>query len=132
MSELAAPLPRTATAIEAAPPPARRRNVVAVVAACALLATVLAAALAPWLPLLDPDTVDTPNRLRPPGSPGHALGTDEFGRDLLARLVWGARVSLLGRRGHRGGVDADRGRARRHRWVLHRLDRGVVMRLTDI
>src|SRR2546426_8442238 len=44
--------------------------------------------------LADPDVVDTPNRLRPPLSAGHALGTDEFGRDLLARLVWGARVSL--------------------------------------
>ena len=95
MSELAAPLPRTATAIAPAPSPAHRRNVVAVVAACALIATVLAAALAPWLPLLDPDTVDTPSRLRPPLTAGHLLGTDEFGRDLLARLVWGARVSLL-------------------------------------
>ncbi len=95
MSELAAPLPRTAPAVDAAAAPARRRNVVAVVAACALIATVLAAALAPWLPLLDPDTVDTPRRLRPPLSAGHLLGTDEFGRDLLARLVWGARVSLL-------------------------------------
>jgi peptide/nickel transport system permease protein len=95
MSELAAPLPRAATPVEVAAAPARRRNVVAVVAACALIATVLAAALAPWLPMLDPDTVDTPNRLRPPLSAGHVLGTDEFGRDLLARLVWGARVSLL-------------------------------------
>src|SRR5207249_3608054 len=66
----------------------------AVVAALALLAAVLGALLAPWLPLADPDVVDTPNRLRPPLSAGHALGTDEFGRDLLARLVWGARVSL--------------------------------------
>src|SRR6266850_2052166 len=67
----------------------------ATVAALVLLASVLLALSAPWLPLLDPDTVDTPNRLRPPLTPGHRLGTDEFGRDLLARLVWGARVSLL-------------------------------------
>ena len=71
------------------------RQGLAVAAGLALVAAVLAAVLAPVLPLVDPDTVDTPNRLRPPGSPGHALGTDEFGRDLLARLVWGARVSLL-------------------------------------
>src|SRR5262249_28062751 len=71
------------------------RDRLAVVAALVLLAAVLAALLAPWLPLLDPDTVDTPNRLRPPLTPGHRLGTDEFGRDLLARLIWGARVSLL-------------------------------------
>jgi len=56
---------------------------------------VLAAALAPWLPLPDPDAVDTAQRLRPILSPGHPLGTDEFGRDLLSRLVWGARVSLM-------------------------------------
>ena len=71
------------------------RQGLALAAALALVVAVLAALLAPLLPLADPDTVDTPNRLRPPGSPGHALGTDEFGRDLLARLVWGARVSLL-------------------------------------
>ena len=72
-----------------------RRLALALAAALVLAVAVLAALLAPVLPLADPDTVDTPNRLRPPGSPGHPLGTDEFGRDLLARLVWGARVSLL-------------------------------------
>ena len=72
-----------------------RRQGLALAAALVLAVAVLAALLAPVLPLADPDTVDTPNRLRPPGSPGHPLGTDEFGRDLLARLVWGARVSLL-------------------------------------
>jgi peptide/nickel transport system permease protein len=72
-----------------------RRNRLAVAAAVGLVAAVLAAALAPWLPLLDPDAVDTVKRLQPPLTPSHPLGTDEFGRDLLARLVWGARVSLL-------------------------------------
>ncbi len=71
------------------------RNRLAVAAAVGLIGAILLAALAPWLPLLDPDAVDTVRRLRPPLSPGHPLGTDEFGRDLLARLVWGARVSLL-------------------------------------
>ena len=72
-----------------------RGNRLAVVAAAGLLAAVLAAGLAPWLPLLDPDVIDTTKRLQPLLTPGHPLGTDEFGRDLLARLVWGARVSLL-------------------------------------
>jgi peptide/nickel transport system permease protein len=72
-----------------------RRNRLAVVTAIGLVVAFLIAALAPWLPLLDPDLVDTVKRLRPPLTPGHPLGTDEFGRDLLARLVWGARVSLL-------------------------------------
>jgi ABC-type dipeptide/oligopeptide/nickel transport system permease subunit len=72
-----------------------RRNRLAVVATLGLVAAVLGAVLAPWLPLVDPDAVDTVKRLQPPLSPGHVLGTDEFGRDLLSRLVWGARVSLL-------------------------------------
>jgi peptide/nickel transport system permease protein len=70
-------------------------NRLAVVAFLVILGTVGAALFAPYLPLSDPDTVDTPNRLKPPLTPGHWLGTDEFGRDLLARLVWGARVSLV-------------------------------------
>jgi peptide/nickel transport system permease protein len=72
-----------------------RRYPLAFVGALVLLVAAAAAALAPHLPLPDPDTVDTPNRLRPPLSPSHPLGTDEFGRDVLSRLVWGARVSLL-------------------------------------
>jgi peptide/nickel transport system permease protein len=72
-----------------------RRNRLAVAALLVLAAAVVAAVLAPHLPLQDPDAVETANRLKPPLTPGHLLGTDEFGRDLLARLVWGARVSLL-------------------------------------
>ena len=72
-----------------------RRNRLAVAAMVVLAAAVVAAVLAPHLPLQDPDAVETANRLKPPLTPGHLLGTDEFGRDLLARLVWGARVSLL-------------------------------------
>jgi peptide/nickel transport system permease protein len=71
------------------------RNRLAVAALVVLVAAVVAAVLAPHLPLQDPDAVETTNRLKPPLSPGHLLGTDEFGRDLLARLVWGSRVSLL-------------------------------------
>jgi peptide/nickel transport system permease protein len=71
------------------------RQQLALAAGLVMTVAVGAALLAPWLPILDPDVVDTPSRLRPPGSPGHLLGTDEFGRDMLARLVWGARVSLL-------------------------------------
>jgi peptide/nickel transport system permease protein len=71
------------------------RNRLAVLAFLVILGAAAAAFLAPHLPLADPDAVDTPNRLRPPLTAGHWLGTDEFGRDLLARLIWGARVSLL-------------------------------------
>jgi len=72
-----------------------RRNILASSALLVLLAVVLAAILAPYLPLTDPDTVDTANRLRAPVTSRHALGTDEFGRDMMSRLVWGARISLL-------------------------------------
>src|SRR5690606_27465929 len=56
---------------------------------------VLLAALAPVLPLPDPDITDQPNRLLPPLSDGHLLGTDHLGRDLLSRLLWGTQVSIL-------------------------------------
>ena len=71
----------------------RNRAAVAALLAIAVIAAVAAAA--PLLPLPDPDAVNTPARLRPPLTPGHPLGTDEFGRDLLSRLIWGARVSLV-------------------------------------
>ena len=59
-----------------------------------LLLPILAAALAaPWLPLADPNAVDVRSALQPP-SPAHWLGTDKVGRDLLSRMVAGARISL--------------------------------------
>ena len=74
---------------------AARRNRLAAAAFVVIMLAVGAALAAPWLPLIDPDIVDTPHRLQPPLTPGHLLGTDEFGRDLLSRLAWGSRVSLL-------------------------------------
>jgi peptide/nickel transport system permease protein len=52
------------------------------------------AILAPWLGFDDPTAANSANRLLPPGSPGHVLGTDELGRDMLSRLVYGGRLSL--------------------------------------
>lgn len=49
---------------------------------------------APLLPLPDPDVTAPANRLLRPLSPGHLLGTDQLGRDLLSRLIWGSRVSI--------------------------------------
>jgi peptide/nickel transport system permease protein len=74
---------------------AMSRNLLATAALVVLVLTLLLALAAPWLPLADPDAVDTPARLKSPLSVGALLGTDEFGRDLMSRLVWGARVSLL-------------------------------------
>ncbi len=56
---------------------------------------VVLALLAPLLPLPDPAAIDIVHKLLPPGSAGHWLGTDNLGRDLLSRVIWGARISLL-------------------------------------
>jgi peptide/nickel transport system permease protein len=60
-----------------------------------ILAAIIAIALlTPLLPLLPPDATDPAHRLMPPFHLGHWFGTDQLGRDLLARLLWGARLSL--------------------------------------
>jgi peptide/nickel transport system permease protein len=59
-----------------------------------LLFVVAVALLAPWLPLPDPYATDLTQRLAPPGTGGHWLGTDHLGRDVLARLLLGLRTTL--------------------------------------
>ncbi|MHB8587472.1 MAG: ABC transporter permease [Candidatus Dormibacteraceae bacterium] len=54
----------------------------------------LVALLAPFISPHDPIAVNADNAYLPPLSPGHLLGTDELGRDLFSRMLWGARVSL--------------------------------------
>lgn len=71
-----------------------RRNPLAIAGLVLVLALVLAAALAPWIAPHDPIAQDLGNRLRPPGTPGHWLGTDDFGRDILSRILFGARITL--------------------------------------
>jgi peptide/nickel transport system permease protein len=60
-----------------------------------VLLMAVAALIAPVLAPHDPDAIDTARRLARPLTPGHLLGTDEFGRDLLSRLLHGARISLV-------------------------------------
>ncbi|MGH7276167.1 MAG: ABC transporter permease [Candidatus Rokuibacteriota bacterium] len=66
-----------------------------------VVALVLVGALgAPWLTTWDPTEQDITNRLKPPGSQdpsgrAHLLGTDHLGRDLLARVIFGARPALM-------------------------------------
>lgn len=59
-----------------------------------LVPFVLVAVFAPQLAPYPPDALD-PGRFQPPLSPGHLLGTDNLGRDILSRLIYGARLSLL-------------------------------------
>src|SRR5687767_6966381 len=59
------------------------------------LVIVVAAVGAPWLAGHDPLQADFAAGLKPPGTPGHPLGTDQLGRDLLARVLHGARLALF-------------------------------------
>lgn len=60
-----------------------------------LAVIVLSALLAPWLAPYDPTAGSIRLRLAPVGAPGHVLGTDEQGRDMLSRLLWGGRMTLV-------------------------------------
>jgi peptide/nickel transport system permease protein len=71
------------------------RDKVTVVCAALLLALILAAIFAPYVTPADPYKTSMLRRLMPVGSSGHWLGTDELGRDMLTRLVYGGRLSLL-------------------------------------
>ncbi|APF39337.1 ABC transporter permease [Chelatococcus daeguensis] len=72
-----------------------RRDPVAVGCAVLLLLLILAAIFAPYLGLADPYAGSMARRLRRIGTPGFPLGTDELGRDMLARLVYGGRLTLF-------------------------------------
>jgi peptide/nickel transport system permease protein len=71
-----------------------RHNPLATVGVVCVAIFVLFALLAPWLAPQDPAYIDLPNRLSVP-TPAHWFGTDELGRDILSRIIYGARISLL-------------------------------------
>ncbi len=71
------------------------RDKLSVLCGSILLAILLAALFAPWLGVADPYQGSMIRRLRPVGTPNYILGTDELGRDMLARLIYGGRLSLL-------------------------------------
>ena len=70
-----------------------RRNRLAMAGLVMLLLLVLVALLANWIAPFPFDRQDLANNFQPP-SRGHWFGTDEFGRDILSRILFGARVSL--------------------------------------
>jgi peptide/nickel transport system permease protein len=81
------------------PPPSKsrrwiRRYGLASLGAGIIAIWLLIALTAPWISPYLPDTVDVTNRLQPPSS-GHWLGTDALGRDVLTRLLYGSRISLM-------------------------------------
>ena len=71
------------------------RDKVSMVCAFILALIFLSALCAPWLGLADPYQGSMIRRLRHIGTPNYPLGTDELGRDMLARLVYGGRLSLV-------------------------------------
>jgi peptide/nickel transport system permease protein len=72
-----------------------RRHGLGLFGLCLVAAAVTAAVAAPWLAPVDPLRSDFAQGLRPPGTPGHPLGTDQLGRDLLSRVLYGARIALF-------------------------------------
>ena len=74
--------------VEGRRPPAPLVLGVAIVAAAVLIGL-----LAPWIAPYDPIAHDTGNALEPPGS-AHPFGTDNFGRDVFSRVIWGTRIDL--------------------------------------
>ncbi|WP_117191536.1 ABC transporter permease [Rhizobium terrae] len=70
-----------------------RRGVSAILGVTIVGLLVLAAVFGPSIAPYDPLKLDFMARLKGPGTPGHLLGTDEFGRDILSRLTYGARTS---------------------------------------
>lgn len=72
-----------------------RRDTVSMMCLAVLLLVILAAVFAPMLAPYDPSIGSVLRRLRPVGTPGHILGTDDLGRDMLTRLLYGGRLSLI-------------------------------------
>ncbi len=71
-----------------------RRNRLAMAGLVIVGALLLVAAFAPWISPHDPLVQDLSRRLLPPGTAGNWLGTDDFGRDILSRIIHGARITL--------------------------------------
>lgn len=67
------------------------RNFSLAILFCLILVAILAPVLAPY----SPSQIDLDQRLLPPLSPGHVLGTDNVGADILSKLIYGSRISLL-------------------------------------
>src|SRR5262249_61373630 len=71
------------------------RDRATLIAGSLLLLVVLSAVLAPWISPHDPNAGSIRLRLASVGTPSHVLGTDEQGRDMLSRLLWGGRNTLI-------------------------------------
>jgi peptide/nickel transport system permease protein len=71
------------------------KNKLAVFGLIIVILQIIIAIAAPWITSYDPVSQDLANSELPVGSEGHWLGTDNYGRDMWSRIVFGARISLL-------------------------------------
>ena len=71
-----------------------RRNPLAMIGLFISLALIFMSIFAPLLAPYDPIVQSLPDRLLPPLTPGHWMGTDDFGRDIYSRLLYGSRITL--------------------------------------
>lgn len=71
------------------------KNKLAFIGFIIIILIVISAILAPALSPYDPNKMDLSNTLLPSGSAGHILGTDNYGRDILSRIIYGSRISLI-------------------------------------
>jgi peptide/nickel transport system permease protein len=71
-----------------------KRNVLASIGMVLVMVFVVFALFAPWIAPQNPSNIDLPSRLQPP-SRAHWFGTDELGRDIFSRVIYGARISML-------------------------------------
>ncbi len=71
-----------------------RHNPLAAIGVVLVVIFVVSAVFAPWIAPQDPASIDLPNRLTPP-THSHWFGTDELGRDILSRIIYGARISMF-------------------------------------
>jgi peptide/nickel transport system permease protein len=71
-----------------------RRNVLATIGMVLVAVFIIFALFAPWIAPQSPSNIDLPSRLQPP-SGAHWFGTDELGRDIFSRVIYGARISML-------------------------------------
>src|SRR2546421_12758898 len=74
--------------------PTIRHNSLASIGLALIVLFCLCALFAPWLAPQDPAAIELPTRLARP-SAAHWFGTDELGRDIFSRIIYGARISML-------------------------------------
>lgn len=72
-----------------------RRHLPLIVGSCLVVLTIAGAIFAPLLTPYDPTAQDLLNNLAPPFSAGHLLGTDQFGRDTLTRILYSGRIDVI-------------------------------------